>query len=52
MRFNEMLEGTKAELSVKIFGTEYDLLEKFAQQIKGILEKIPGAAQVDMSVYT
>ncbi|HTL54088.1 MAG TPA: CusA/CzcA family heavy metal efflux RND transporter [Candidatus Limnocylindrales bacterium] len=47
MRFNEMLEGTKAELSVKIFGTEYDVLEKLAQQIKGILEKIPGAAQVE-----
>ena len=47
MRFNEMLEGTKAELSVKIFGTDYDVLEKLAQQIKGILEKIPGAAQVE-----
>ena len=47
MRFNEMLEGTKAELSVKIFGTDYDVLEKLAGQIKGILEKTPGAAQVE-----
>jgi len=47
MRFNEMLEGTKAELSVKIFGTDYDVLEKLAEQIKGILEKTPGAAQVE-----
>jgi cobalt-zinc-cadmium resistance protein CzcA len=30
MRFNEMLEGTKAELSVKIFGNDYDVLEKLA----------------------
>ena len=47
MRFNEMLEGTKAELSVKIFGDDYDVLEKLAEQIKGILEKTPGAAQVE-----
>jgi cobalt-zinc-cadmium resistance protein CzcA len=47
MRFNEMLEGTKAELSVKIFGNDYDVLEKLAEQIKGILEKTPGVAQVE-----
>ena len=47
MRFNEMLEGTKAELSVKIFGNDYDVLEKLAEQIKVILEMTPGAAQVE-----
>ena len=47
MRFNEMLEGTKAELSVKIFGNDYDVLEKLAEQIKDVLEKTPGAAQVE-----
>src|SRR6266487_1788970 len=47
MRFNEMLEGTKAELAVKIFGNDFDVLEKLAGQIKGILEAMPGAAQVE-----
>ena len=47
MRFNEMLEGTRAELAVKIFGNDYDVLEKLAEQIKGILEKTPGVAQVE-----
>jgi cobalt-zinc-cadmium resistance protein CzcA len=47
MRFNEMLEGTKAELSVKIFGDDYNVLEKLAEQIKGVLEQTPGAAQVE-----
>jgi len=28
MRFNEMLEGIRADVSVKIFGNDYDLLEK------------------------
>lgn len=47
MRFNEMLEGTKAELSVKIFGDDYDVLESRAEQIKGILEQTPGVEQVE-----
>src|SRR5437764_11317110 len=47
MRFNEMLEETKAELSVKIFGNNYDVLEKLAEQIKGILENTPRDAQVE-----
>src|SRR5262249_23038009 len=47
MRFNEMLEGTKAQLAVKIFGNDYDVLEKLAEPIKGILEKTPGVAQVE-----
>ncbi|MGI8967241.1 MAG: efflux RND transporter permease subunit, partial [Limisphaerales bacterium] len=47
MGFNEMLEGTKSELSVKIFGNDYDILEKLAEQIKDILEKTPGVAQVE-----
>ncbi len=47
MRFNEMLEGTKAELAVKIFGNDYDVLENLAGQVKGLLEKMPGTAQVE-----
>ena len=47
MRFNELLEGTRADISVKIFGPEYDVLEKRATEIRDILAKIPGAADVD-----
>jgi cobalt-zinc-cadmium resistance protein CzcA len=47
MRANEMMEGTKAELAVKIFGNDYDVLEKLAERIKGVLEKTPGVAQVE-----
>src|SRR6266576_2772037 len=46
-RFDEMLEGTKAELSVKIFGDDYDVLDKLAEQIKGILKKTPGAGEIE-----
>ena len=47
MRFNEMLEGTKAELAVKLFGSDYDVLEKLGAEVKDILEKTLGAVQVE-----
>ncbi len=47
MRFNELLEGTKAELAVKIFGNDYDVLDKLGEQVKEILEGTPGAAEVE-----
>lgn len=47
MRFNEMLEGTRAELAVKIFGNDYDILENLAGQVKEVLEATPGVAQVE-----
>jgi cobalt-zinc-cadmium resistance protein CzcA len=47
MRFNEMLEGIRADVSVKIFGNDYDVLEKLAEQAKPILKGIRGAAEVE-----
>jgi cobalt-zinc-cadmium resistance protein CzcA len=50
MHFNEMLEGAKAELVVKIFGPDYDVLEPLAEQVKAILTKTPGASQVEYEI--
>jgi heavy metal efflux system protein len=47
MRFNELLEGTRADIAVKVFGQNYDVLEKAAMQMRDILAKIPGAGDVD-----
>jgi cobalt-zinc-cadmium resistance protein CzcA len=41
-RFNEMMEGTKAELAVRIYGTDFDMLEKLANQVKDIINETPG----------
>ena len=41
-RFNEMMEGTKAELAVRIYGIDFDVLEKLAVQIKDIINATPG----------
>ncbi|WP_230483060.1 efflux RND transporter permease subunit [Sphingomonas sp. Leaf21] len=46
MRFNEMLEGVRADVSVKIYGDDYDTLERAAAKAKGILEKLPGTEGV------
>lgn len=42
MRFNEMLEGSRADLAVRIFGDDYDVMEKIGEEVKSILEKLPG----------
>ncbi|MFD1949721.1 efflux RND transporter permease subunit [Sphingomonas arantia] len=47
MRFNEMLEGVRADVSVKIFGDDYDVLERVARQAKAILERQKGTESVE-----
>src|SRR5262245_2507629 len=42
MRFNEMLEGIRADIAVKIFGNDYDVLERLGSEVKEVLEQIPG----------
>jgi cobalt-zinc-cadmium resistance protein CzcA len=45
MRFNEMLEGIRADIAVKIFGKDYDVLEKLGAETKEVLEEIPGTRE-------
>ena len=45
MRFNEMLEGIRADIAVKIFGTDYDVLERLGAEVKEVLEQIPGTRE-------
>lgn len=47
MRFNEILEGTRADIAVKIFGNDYQELERIATEAREVLEKIRGAADVE-----
>jgi cobalt-zinc-cadmium resistance protein CzcA len=43
---NEAVSGVKSELSIKIYGNDPTKLQTLADQTVGILEKIPGAADV------
>lgn len=47
LRFNELLSGSRADLAIKVFGDDYATLEKLAREIREIVEKIPGAAEVE-----
>lgn len=46
MRFNEMLEGTRSDVSVKIFGNDFDTLEKLTAQVAKTIKGTPGAGDV------
>ncbi|MEI6375657.1 MAG: CusA/CzcA family heavy metal efflux RND transporter [bacterium] len=48
MRFNEILEGVRADVAVKVFGEDLGELEKLATEVREILEKVPGAAEVEV----
>ena len=45
MRFNEMLEGIRADIAVKIFGNDYDVLERLGSEVKEVLEQVPGTRE-------
>lgn len=46
MRFNELISGVRSDLAIKIFGDDIEQLLALAKQIKGVLQKIPGAADI------
>ena len=50
MRFNELLEGTRADVSVKIFGPDLKTLMGLGKEIKEALEAVPGAGDVEMDL--
>jgi cobalt-zinc-cadmium resistance protein CzcA len=47
-RFNEMLEGVRSQLSVKIFGQDFNVLEDLAGKIHKVLQSTPGAREVNL----
>lgn len=50
MRFNELLEGTRADVSVKIFGPDLKTLMSLGKEIKDAVETVPGAGDVEMDL--
>lgn len=47
MRFNELLEGVRSDLALKITGTDYDVMERLAAEVKAVLDGVPGAGEVE-----
>ncbi|MFZ5481099.1 MAG: efflux RND transporter permease subunit, partial [Myxococcota bacterium] len=46
MRVNEMVAGVRADVGVKLFGDDLDLLERKAREVDAVLKRIPGAVDV------
>ncbi len=45
-RIDHMLSGTRANIAVKIFGTDLAELRRLADQTKGVMQQVPGAVDV------
>lgn len=52
MRFNELISGVRSDLAIKIFGDHIDELLTLAKQVKAVLTKIPGAADIKIEQAT
>jgi heavy metal efflux system protein len=50
MRFNELLEGTRADVAVKVFGPDLDKLVEFAKKTQEIVSKVEGAGDVEVDL--
>lgn len=50
MRFNELLEGTRADVSVKVFGPELQKNMDIAKQIQSVVSKVQGAGDVEVDL--
>jgi cobalt-zinc-cadmium resistance protein CzcA len=52
MRFNEILEGSRADVSLRIYGKDLDALTDLQNKAKEILEGIPGVSEVELDALT
>jgi cobalt-zinc-cadmium resistance protein CzcA len=46
VRFDELLEGVRTDLAIKLYGPDYDQLDALAARVAGIVKQIPGTGEV------
>ncbi len=44
MRFNELISGVRGDVAVKVYGDDFDAMEKTARQVLAVLQGVAGAA--------
>ncbi len=52
MRVNEMVAGIRADVGVKIFGDDLDMLAAKGSEVRAVLQDIPGASDVSVEQMT
>ncbi|WHI49290.1 CusA/CzcA family heavy metal efflux RND transporter [Microbulbifer sp. MLAF003] len=48
MRFNELLAGVRAELAIKVFGDDFEQLERLGGEIEAAIGSVEGVADIQM----
>jgi len=52
MRMNEMVSGTRADVAIKFYGDDLDVLAAKGKEIEAIVNRIPGSADVSTEQIT
>lgn len=52
MRFNEMLEGSRADVSLRFYGPDLQLLMQYVEQAMAALETLPEISEVQVDALT
>jgi len=52
MRFNELITGGSADLAIKLFGDDLEVLNNRGQKIRELMHDVPGAADVVLEKTT
>jgi cobalt-zinc-cadmium resistance protein CzcA len=52
LRFNELISGVRSDVAVKIFGDDMDVLNKTAEEVSSMLQKIQGSSEVKVEQTT
>ncbi|MFT4561279.1 MAG: cobalt-zinc-cadmium resistance protein CzcA [Gammaproteobacteria bacterium] len=52
MRFNELIAGVRAELAVKVFGDDFDILVALGSAIEQVVGQVSGAADLAVEQIT
>jgi cobalt-zinc-cadmium resistance protein CzcA len=50
MRFNDLLEGTRADVSIKVFGSDINVLENISREISEIVKGVPGTGEIQLQL--
>lgn len=48
MRFNELITGVRADIAIKIFGDDLEILSEKGNEIGALIETVPGAADISV----
>ena len=48
MRVEELISGVRATLALKLYGEDLNALDRLSGQLKGVLDKVPGVADLSL----